>query len=239
MVLHLCDARIGLTRLLRGSIDLIVCDPHYKNISGGNKTHNAPRGILTANDGNASIKFNDSHIADFARELFFVLKDRAHCYIMTNLKNMKRIWDAFEAVGFKLHNILGWKKNTANPNRWYMKNQEYTLFFRKGKAFPINDKGVKSFVTCDELPWGDECELIHEFKNPTGTDKFHPTEKPIGLMRLYIEASSKPGDVVLDPFMGSGSTGVAAQQSGRKFIGFEIDPEHYATACRRMAVMPC
>ena len=237
MIRH-CDARDGLAQLETGSVDLVVCDPHYTNISGGNKNPKAPKGILTANDGKASIRHNHSHVADYADELFRVLKDNAHCYVMTNLKNLFRIKEAFIKAGFKLHNLLGWKKNTANPNRWYMKNQEYTLFFRKGKPFRINDCGKKSFVTCDELPWGDEVELIHEFPNPTGDAKLHPTEKPVGLMRLYIEQSSQPGDVVLDPFMGSGTTGVAARQAGREFIGFDIDLQHVMTACRRLGVMP-
>ena len=58
------------------------------------------------------------------------------------------------------------------------------------------------------------------------------------MMQHYIENSSSPGDLVLDPFMGSGTTGVAAKVTGRRFLGIEVDPVYYAVACRRMGVMP-
>jgi site-specific DNA-methyltransferase (adenine-specific) len=63
----------------------------------------------------------------------------------------------------------------------------------------------------------------------------HPNEKPLGLMRHFIELHSLPGQLVVDPFMGSGSTGVAAVALGRRFIGIELDPTHFDTACRRVA----
>ena len=66
---------------------------------------------------------------------------------------------------------------------------------------------------------------------PRTNNDFHPTEKPVQLMRVIVEWTR---GVVLDPFMGSGATGIAALQLGRKFIGIEIDPVHFATACRRI-----
>ena len=65
-------------------------------------------------------------------------------------------------------------------------------------------------------------------------DRQHPNEKPLGLMRHFIDLHSVPGQVVMDPFMGSGSTGVAAVEMGRKFIGVELDPVHFETAIRRV-----
>ena len=64
-------------------------------------------------------------------------------------------------------------------------------------------------------------------------NKVHPTEKPVELMKYYIENSSKENDIVLDPFMGSGSTGVACLESNRKFVGFEIDENYYQIATDR------
>lgn len=65
-------------------------------------------------------------------------------------------------------------------------------------------------------------------------ERCHPNEKPLKLMRRIVEAHTLPGDVVLDPFMGSGTTGVAALGLGRKFIGIELDESHFETACRRI-----
>lgn len=68
----------------------------------------------------------------------------------------------------------------------------------------------------------------------SGASKVHPNEKPVEVLRQMIEASTMLGDTVLDPFMGSGSTGVAAVLEGRRFVGIEIDPEHFETACDRI-----
>jgi len=65
-------------------------------------------------------------------------------------------------------------------------------------------------------------------------NRVHPNQKPDGLIQRLVEAHSLPGDTVLDPFMGSGTTGVAALREGRRFIGIELDPDHFATACRRI-----
>lgn len=89
---------------------------------------------------------------------------------------------------------------------------------QKGKAKVINNIGSP---------------MVHKFNNILG-NKSHPTEKPIKLMQYYIENSSNTGDIVLDMFMGTGSTGVACVQSNRKFIGIEIDEEYYKIAKQRI-----
>lgn len=66
------------------------------------------------------------------------------------------------------------------------------------------------------------------------SERDHPTEKPVSLMTMLVEVQSDVGGIVLDPFMGSGSTGVAALQKGRAFVGIEHDPSHFDTACRRI-----
>lgn len=219
-MLKLCDARDGLAALDQESVDLIVSDVAYRTISGGNKYHNAPRGMLSANDGKGGFKNNNIHISEYAHLLFRVLKDPAHCYIFSNLKNLFDVRDHMLAAGFKLHNILIWKKNTANPNRWFMQDKEYILFFRRGLAFPINDMSVKSVI---------------EVNNIVGNRR-HPSEKPVELMRVLIAASSQVGDVVLDPMMGSGTTGVAAITLARQFIGFDNDPEYLPVAAQRTGI---
>lgn len=70
---------------------------------------------------------------------------------------------------------------------------------------------------------------------PTGLDRQHQTEKPIAVMRQLVDLFSNPGDLILDPFMGSGTTGIAAIELGRRFIGIELDPKIFDVACRRIA----
>ena len=232
IVLRQKDMREALPGLQTASVDLIVSDVAYDVISGGNTTkHRRCGGILNANDGKI-FKENNIHISEYAAEMFRVLKDPSHCYIMSNVKNMFEVHAEMIRAGFKLHNVLMWRKNTVNPNRWYMKNGEYILMFRKGKAFPIANKSTKTIMDFDDEP------IAIEVKNIVGPDKPHPTVKPVLLMETLIRNSSKPGDWVLDMFMGSGTTGEAAINLGRNFIGIEMDPEHYLTACKRLGVMP-
>jgi site-specific DNA-methyltransferase (adenine-specific) len=75
-------------------------------------------------------------------------------------------------------------------------------------------------------------KTVHSFSNPT--NKTHPTEKPIKLMEFYITNSSNEGDVVLDPFMGSGSTGIACKNNNRNFIGIELDTNYFDLATKRI-----
>ena len=200
------------------SVDLVVTDPPYKVISGGkpNRSKNAPSGILSKNDGKI-FTHNDVEIEEWLPEVYRVLKDRTHCYIMCNLINLWHYKEVAEQVGFNIHNLLVWKKNNCTPNKWYMKNQEYILFLYKGKA--------KFFNNCG-------CKVIHVFDNPK--NKVHPTEKPVELMKLYIENSSNENDIVLDPFIGGGGTGIACAISNRRFIGIELDEEYFYIAKNRI-----
>ena len=208
--------------LLKGlesnSIDLLVTDPPYKIITGGDsngKNSVRPKGILS---GNRELMKFIPKFDEWLPECFRVLKEGTHAYIMINSTNFLEIANSIEKAGFKIHNILVWKKNNCTPSQFYMKNCEYVIFCRKGKAKYINNMG--------------DSKTVHDFNNIIG-NKVHPTEKPVELMRYYIENSSKENDVVLDPFMGSGSTGVACLKSNRKFVGFEIDENYYQIATDR------
>ena len=122
------------------------------------------------------------------------------------------------AVGFKHINLLVWEKNNCTPSQFYMKNCEYTLLLRKGSSKYINDIGGS--------------KTVHKFNNIIGI-KVHPTEKPVELMEFYVENSSNRGDMVLDMFMGSGSTGVACVNTNRNFIGIELDENYFNIAEKR------
>ena len=203
------------------SVDLVVTDPPYRVISGGNKSTKWQSGysksVLFKNDGKI-FEYNEIDFNEWLPEIYRVLKPNSHFYCMTNVLNIFELMAACSNVGFKLHNILVWEKNTANANRWYMKNCEFTLFLYKGKAKTINDPSSK---------------MVFKVENIIG-NKIHPTEKPVELMKLYIENSSSENDLVLDPFMGGGSTGVACKQTNRNFIGFEIDQEYFEIAKHRI-----
>jgi len=222
----ICGNAIEELRLMDDeSVDLIVTDPPYRTISGGtgptSKMHRRPAGMLSKNDGKIFTE-NDVQFSDYLPELFRVLREISHMYLMVNFLNLEEAMSEIRKAGFQIHNLLVWHKNNAIPNRWYMKNVEYVIFARKGAAKAVNNK---SSMTC------------HKFNNLCGR-KTHPTEKPVDLLRFYIENSSSHGDVVLDPFMGTGSCGEAAILSGRRFIGIELDTDYYRIAEHRLSVLP-
>ena len=202
------------------SIDLIITDPPYKTITGGDSdgiNSKRPKGML---DGNRKLfKYQKLEIKSWMSELYRVLKNGSHCYIFTNALNMKEMLNESEKAGFKLHNILVWEKNNCTPSQYYMKNCEYILFLRKGKAKYINEIG--------------NSKTVHKFNNIIGK-KLHPCEKPIDILKMYINNSSNKNDVVLDPFMGSGSTLVACKELNRNYIGYEIDKQYFDIAQKRI-----
>lgn len=201
--------------------DLCVTDAPYKLTTGGvSKSSKTMSGIFAAhnyaNDGQlvmANVEWNV-----MAPPIFSALVDDADCYVMCNDKNLMPCEAAFTDAGFKKHNTLTWDKISPTANRFYMKNIEFTHYFWKGHARTINNPSCKQGIIGRQID-----------QSP------HPTEKPVWLMERYLCNSSQPGDVVLDPFMGSGSTLVACVQSGRRGIGIELDPKFYDIALERVS----
>ena len=201
------------------SIDMILSDVPYRIVTGGDSdgaNSKRPKGILS---GNRELMANIPAYADYLPHCYRVLKDESHAYFMINSTNLIDFGKAVEASGFKTHNILVWVKNNCTPSQFYMKNCEYVIFARKGRAKYINDIG--------------NSKTAHVFNNIIG-GKVHPTEKPTSLMEFYIKNSSREGDTVLDMFMGSGSTGVACVNTNRNFIGIELDKNYFDIAKNRI-----
>jgi DNA modification methylase len=196
-------------------VDLIVTDPPYRTISGGTKSKLASgwkTSVLKDNDGRI-FEHNDIGVDVYVPLLHDSLKDGGDAYVMTNNLNLSDLLVCAEEVGFGFHNLVLWIKNTCTANRWYMKNVEYVCYFYKSPARRINDAGSKQTFYAD---------------NPT--DKLHPTEKPVSLFSYLIGNSSNKGDLALDPFMGSGASGVSCVQLGRRYVGIEIDENYYEVA---------
>ena len=220
--LYLCDAMTLLSAMLPESVDCLVTDPPYRVISGGMRVSNTQNGYATSIvkgiENGKVFAHNEITPEEWLPECFRVLKPGTHSYVMTNALNLERMLTAARTAGFHFSNLLIWEKNNVNANRYYMKNTEMTLFFQKKPARTINNPGSKQIFKAD---------------NPR--DKKHPTEKPVELMRHYIENSTNPGQIVLDPFVGSGSTAIAAHQAGRRWIACEIDPMYYLTTLGRLS----
>lgn len=198
-------------------VDCVVTDPPYLLTYGG--PHGSLGGKLSIEnyDNKGGIIHCSIDWDDFIPVIFKSLKDNSHAYIMSNNRHVQNLLNSASEAGFNFHNLLVWNKGTATPNRWYMKNLEFTGFFYKGKAFFINDCGSKQ---------------LHNVPNILNAE--HPTEKPSELMSVYIKNSTERNQTVLDPFMGVATTGVACAKLGRSFIGIEIDEEYFNIACERI-----
>lgn len=205
-----------LKALPNNSIDLIVSDVPYHIVIGSRCSNKQgypakKQGKLFEND---SVEF-----CEYLPLLYDKLKDNSHCYLMINEKNLAKLQTEAEKVGFKFQQLIIWNKGNTLPNHYYMRCYECILMLRKGNAKDINDMTSRNILDVPNIKAG---------------TKVHPTEKPVELMKILIENSSNKGDIVCDPFMGSGSTGVAALETGRKFVGIEIDENFYKVAYDRI-----
>lgn len=213
------DCREVLPHLSGGH--LIVSDVAYRGISGGTGQPGQPSGILASNDGRI-FKHNNITSTEYAPLFYQALVDRAHIYVFINNLNLEQLLRDFRINRMPLHNLLRWAKNSVTPSRWYMKDYEHIAFFHKGTAFPINDPSAKSTLPYPVVP--------QRFK-------LHPTEKPTSLLGRLIINSSKPKQVVIDPFVGSGSTLEAAVRNCRQAIGIETDEYYADLAARRLELV--
>jgi site-specific DNA-methyltransferase (adenine-specific) len=125
---------------------------------------------------------------------------------------------AMESGGWRLRNLCVWDKGHFGLGTGFRPQHEMIIHLTK-RAPVFHHAGYSNVLDCPR----------------TGrAEQEHPTEKPVALMRALVEVTAAPGGVVLDPFMGSGTTGVAAVMTGRKFIGVEVLPENFEIACARI-----
>ena len=141
---------------------------------------------------------------------------------MTNHTNLIEMLNVFTSVGFNFVKCLIWNKGNKIMGQFYMSQYEYIMFFRKGKARKINNCGTSDILN------------INNRKLKINGQNLHDTEKPVELMKVLIENSSIENEVVLDPFMGIGSTGIACKELNRNFIGIELDDKYFEIAKERI-----
>lgn len=211
------DARNILKRLKSNFFDCIITDSPYRKQSGGNKAKNAPKGILSANDGKI-FKENSITFSEWIPDVYRILKEQSHAYFFVDAGNMRDLLNTLNDVGFKIHNIITWDKGNATPNRWYMQSAEFIVFARKGKAKAIKNKGSKN---------------IMRIPNIIG-NKIHPTEKPLELIEKLLLNSSNEGDWILEPFAGSFVEHIAALKNNRKIFSIEKDMAFYKRGINRI-----
>ena len=241
------DCREVLATLPPNSVDLIFADPPY-NLQ---LQHALWRPNMTRVDAVAEAwdSFPDFAAYDqFTREWLTacrrVLKDTGTIWVIGTYHNIYRVGAILQDLGFWVLNDLVWIKVNPMPNfrgvrftnahetlLWCKKSRQqrrYTFNYHVMKG--LNDE--KQMRSNWELPL---CTGAERLK--ANGEKLHPTQKPEALLYRVILASSRPGDVVLDPFFGTGTTGVVAQRLNRHFVGVEQDPRYVAAARHRLAAV--
>lgn len=207
------------------SIDLIVTDPPYEWQRGGKMTGLFKKGVSSRKfmydiENSKIDKGINWNILD---EVVRVLK-KINIYIWCNKDQLYKYMEFFVGKLNCYFEIIVWNKTNITPlcGNKYLTDKEYCLFFRE-KGVPI----LGSYET--------KKTVYISSANKDDKDKFeHPTIKPLEIIKNLIINSSNENDIVLDPFIGSGTTAVAAKELNRRFLGFEINKKYYDIACNRL-----
>lgn len=206
------------------SVDLIITDPPYLIESTNGGTYNEMgKSIQHMNDQLKNGFLTEGIKEDILEDFVRVLKT-INLYIWCNHKQIPMYLNYFVTkLGCKF-DILIWNKTNATPlfcNK-YLTDKEYCLYIRRGGyCNPANYNDAK---TVFYQPINIKDKRLYE----------HPTIKPLNIIETLVRNSSKENDVILDPFMGSGTTGVAAKRNNRNFIGIELDKHFYKIAEKRI-----
>ena len=231
------------------SVDMIFADPPYFLSSGGVTCQSGKQVSVDKGEWDYSktiedrIKYHRKWIA-LCRE---ALKDNGTIMISSTLHSVYAIGVALELEGYSIINNIIWRKTNPAPNlacRCFTHSTETVIWARKQLTLKKKGKHYFNYEAMKDENGGKQMKDVWEFEEPEiieiatapkSEKKFgkHPTQKPVKLLERLITATSKENDLILDPFNGSGTTGIVAAQLGRKYIGIEIDKEYLELTKKR------
>lgn len=211
------DAVQWLSGLATESVDLLVTDPPYESLEKHRAVGTTTRLKVSQGSSNPWFTvFPNSRFPELFAQVHRVLKRNSHFYLMCDQETAFIAKPIAEAAGFKFWKPLVWDKCTIGMGYHYRARYEFVLFFEKGKR-KLNDLGIADVITVPRVRGG------------------YPAEKPSALSETLILQSSSAGDIVADPFMGSGSVGVASLKLSRRFLGNDVSDSALAYARARFA----
>jgi len=233
-----------------GSLDLVFADPPY-NLQLGGDLHRPNNSKVDACDDHwdqfESYQVYDDFCRQWLTESRRALKEDGAIWVIGSYHNIFRLGAIMQDLGFWILNDVIWRKSNPMPNFrgkrftnahetliWAAKSEKSRYIFNYDSMKALNeDLQMRSdwFIPL--------CTGSERLKNDEGA-KAHPTQKPEALLHRVILASTKPGDVVLDPFFGTGTTGAVAKKLGRDYIGIEREKDYIKVATKRLkAIEPC
>ena len=225
------DCVDGMDDLIQSGIevDLIVADPPYV-ISRESNFHTM-KDRKNARTGTAFGKWDEEFDNnDWIKRSFSVLKDGGSLVAFNDFKKVSDIITIATKAGLEFKDVTVWEKTNPMPrnrDRRYVPSLEIMIWFVKKKkakwTFNRQDSSYQSPV------------MRYPSESGGAFKRYHPTQKPVKLIEEIIKIHSNPGDLVLDPFMGSGTTAISAFNTGRSYIGFELDEKYFKILTSRIA----
>jgi len=219
-----------------GYFDTIFADPPYFLSNGGISCHSGRRVKVDKGlwDKSRGVEENHSFNLEWLELCQNVLKPHGTIWVSGTHHVIYSIGFGMQQLKFKILNDIAWEKPNPPPNlscRYFTHSTETILWAAK------NEKSKHTFnYDCMKAVSGKQMKTVWRLTAPSAEEKLlgkHPTQKPIQLVERCIIASTNPGDTVLDPFLGSGTTGVACIRTGRKCVGIELDENHAKLAVER------
>ncbi len=241
------DCIAAMNRLPENSVDLVFADPPY-NLQLGGELHRPDNsrvdGVDDAWDHFTDFAAYDSFTRSWLTAARRVLKRTGSLWVIGSYHNIFRVGSILQDIGFWMLNDIVWRKSNPMPNfrgTRFTNAHETMIWCAKDKdaKYTFNYEAMKNLneglqMRSDWLlPL---CTGVERIKGVDGA-KIHPTQKPESLLYRVLLSATKPGDVVLDPFFGTGTTGAVAKQLGRKYIGIERDADYIAAARERLALV--
>jgi site-specific DNA-methyltransferase (adenine-specific) len=246
-VLYLGDSIALLSQLPESSIDMIFADPPYNLSNGGFTVHAGKMVSVNKGDWDKSKGFDNDY--DFHFQWLAackrVLKPEGTLWVSGTYHSIYQCGHALQALGYHILNDIAWFKPNASPNlscRFFTASHETIIWARKDKKA----KHAFNYKEMKEGNWpedalkkpGLQMRSVWSMGTPRPSEKIHgkhPTQKPLDLLKRIILSSTKKGDIVLDPFSGSATTGIAAAMHERKYIGIDMDKKYLELSKKRYA----
>jgi len=246
-VLYNADSIELLNNLYENSVDMIFADPPY-NLSNGGFTVHAGR-MVSVNKGvwDISKGFEDDYAFHYRwlEACKRVLKPEGTLWVSGTYHSIYQCGHALQSLGYHILNDISWFKPNASPNlscRFFTASHETIIWARKDKK----TKHTFNYGLMKEGDWpedqlkkkGLQMRSVWSMGTPRPDEKKygkHPTQKPLDLIKRIVLSSTKKGDVVLDPFTGSSTTGIVAVMHGRKFIGIDMEKKYLDLSIKRIS----
>jgi len=243
--LYHSDSLKILEQLPDNSVDMIFADPPYNLSNGGFTVHAGKMVSVNKGSWDKSKGFED----DFAFHLKWlsacrrVLKPEGTLWVSGTYHSIYQCGYALQSLGYHILNDISWFKPNASPNlsgRYFTASHETLIWARKDRKA----KHTFNYQLTKTADWngdflkkpGLQMRSVWAIGTPKPDEKIfgkHPTQKPLSLLKRVVLSSTQKGDIILDPFTGSSTTGIATTLTGRKFIGIDLEKQYLDLSIKR------